>query len=67
MVNYRKFRGAATVELAIFMQFIVLTLFIGVEVGRALQARTLLINGLHHSLLVGLHTLYSDKSLWGEK
>lgn len=58
-------RGAATVELAILVPVLLLTLFFGVEVGRAIQARTLLVDGLHNSLLVGLHTLYADKSLWG--
>lgn len=65
MIKYRKYRGAATLELAILVPVLALTLFFGVEVGRAIQARTLLINGLHHSLLVALRTLYADKSLWG--
>ena len=65
MLNNQKSKGAATVELAIFVPILALTLFLGVEVGRAIQARTLLVNGLHNSILQGLHTLYTDKSLWG--
>lgn len=65
MIKNKKYHGAATVELALLVPIIVLTLFFGVEVGRAIQARTLLVDGLHNSLLIGLHTLYSDNTLWG--
>ena len=60
MLKCRLSRGAATVELAILVPVLVLTLFLGVEVGRTIQARTLLVDGMHNSLLVGLHTIYSD-------
>ena len=68
MNNRCKSRGVATVELAIFVPIIILALFFGLEVGRAIQARTLLINGLHNSLLLGLRTLHdkdTGSSLWG--
>lgn len=68
MINRFKSRGVATVELAIFVPIIILSLSFGIEVGRAIQARTLLVNGLHNSLLLGLRTLHDEdtgSSLWG--
>lgn len=65
MFNRRQSRGVATVELTLLVPILVFTVFLGVEAGRLIQARTLLVNGLHNSLLRGLHMLYADKSLWG--
>ena len=59
----QKFQGVATVELALIMPILIVSLTLGIEVGRAVQARASLVNGLHNSVLFGEHAVHREKTL----